>query len=82
MFDADTVPGSDIDIIVRGPGGVLIGNGFNGNSTEEVNIANPAPGTYTVEVAGFLVATASPFKLHSWVLGGTLTNDVAASRQP
>ena len=77
LFDADVVPGSDIDIIVRNPGGAVVGTGFSGSSQEEVNLANPAPGTYTVEVSGFSVpAGTSPFKLNSFVLGSTSANNM------
>ncbi len=78
LFDADVKPGSDIDIIVRDPGGATVGTGFNGNSQEEVSLVNPAAGTYTVEVAGFNVNGTSPFKLHSWVLGTASAGNVQA----
>ena len=76
LFDADVKPGSDIDIIVRDPGGVIIGTGAGGTSQEEVNLVSPAAGTYTVEVAGFSVNGTSPFKLHSWVLGTASAGNV------
>ncbi|MEO8278478.1 MAG: PPC domain-containing protein, partial [Ideonella sp.] len=69
-------PGSDIDIIVRDPGGAIVGTSESGTSQEEVNLDSPAAGTYTVEVAGFNVNGTTPFKLHSWVLGTASANNV------
>jgi hypothetical protein len=48
---------------------VLVGASGSGTSQEEVNLVNPAAGTYTVYVHGFAVVGTTNFKLHSWVLG-------------
>lgn len=80
LFAKDVTVGSDIDIVVRNPGGAVVGTGFNGaGADEEVNLVNPAAGTYTVEVQGFFVAApgTTPFKVHSWVLGNTAANNFA-----
>ncbi len=69
LFDADVTPGSDINLVVRHPGGAVVGTGEGTTSQEQVNLVNPTAGTYTVEVRGVGVPGSSPFKLHSWVLG-------------
>ncbi len=67
MFDADVNAGSDIDLCVfKGTG--LVGSSGSGTSAEEVNLLNPAAGTYTVVVQGWGVAGSTPYKLHTWVL--------------
>jgi subtilisin family serine protease len=68
LFDADVNPGSDIDLCVF-LGTTLVGGSGSGTSAEEVNLLNPAAGTYTVVVQGWGVVVSSPFKLHAWVLG-------------
>jgi subtilisin family serine protease len=72
LFDADVAPGSDVDLYVYNAAGARVGASGNGGSDEEVNLVNPAAGTYTVYMHGWgLPSGTSPFKLHSWVLGGT-----------
>jgi len=68
LFDADVNPGSDIDLCVFS-GTTLVGSSGSGTSAEEVNLLNPAAGNYTVVVHGWGVVGASPFKLHTWLLG-------------
>lgn len=58
---------NDLDLVVTGPGGTFSGNVFSGgesasggsadrlNTLEQVLIASPAPGSYTVTVASFNV---------------------------
>ncbi len=64
---------NDLDLVVEGPSGTYLGNVFNTatgfsttggtrdakNSTEQVHIANPAAGTWTVRVRGTNVATGT-----------------------
>ena len=50
-------------------GGTLVGSSGSGTSAEEVNLLNPAAGTYTVVVQGWGVVGSTPFKLHTWLLG-------------
>jgi len=70
LFDADVAPGSDIDLYVFGPAGAFVAGSGNGGSNEEVNVLNPAPGTYYVFMHGWGLPTGtSPFKLHAWALG-------------
>ena len=82
LFDADVNPGSDIDLCVFS-GATLVGSSGSGTSAEEVNLLNPAAGTYTVVVHGWGVVGSSPFKLHTWLLGsadaGNMTVTAPAS---
>ncbi len=70
LFDADVNAGSDIDMCVFS-GSTLVGTSGSGTSAEEVNLLNPAAGTYTVVVQGWGVVGSSPFKLHTWLLDST-----------
>jgi hypothetical protein len=69
LFDADVNPGTDIDLCVADAAGTIVGASGSGTSAEEVNLTNPAPGTYTVVVQGWGVVGSSPFRLHTWLLG-------------
>ena len=71
LFDSDVSQASDLDLEVY-LGTTLVGGSGSGTSTEEVNLLNPAPGTYTVRVIGYAVpAGGANFKLSNWVLGST-----------
>jgi hypothetical protein len=79
LFDATTTPGSDLDLEVR-LNGTLVGASGGGTAEEEVNLVNPAAGTYEVRVIGF--ATPSPsstFTLFSWVLGSAAAGNMTVS---
>ena len=78
LFDADVNPGSDIDLCVF-LGTTLVGGSGSGTSAEEVNLLNPAAGTYTVVVQGWGVVGSSPFKLHAWVLGTTAAGNMTVT---
>jgi len=79
LFDADVVPGSDIDLYVY-RGATAVGGSGNGGSDEEVNVVNPVAGTYTVYLHGWgLPAGTSPFKLHTWVLGSTAAGNMTVT---
>jgi hypothetical protein len=78
LFDADVNPGTDIDLCVF-LGTTLVGSSGSGTSAEEVNLLNPAVGTYTVVVQGWGVVGTSPFKLHTWLLGSTAAGNMAVS---
>jgi hypothetical protein len=76
LFDANVSPGSDVDLYVY-RGATLVGSSFGSTSAEEVNLLNPAAGTYTVWVHGY--ATASPssaFTLFTWALGSTAAGNM------
>ena len=77
-FDADVNPGSDIDMCVF-LGTTLVGSSAGGTSAEEVNLVNPAAGTYTVVVHGWGVVGSSPFKLHTWLLRNTAAGNMTVS---
>jgi subtilisin family serine protease len=51
--------GSDLDLNVYDAAGKLVGQSADGDAEESVSIANPAAGTYTVEVVGFEVPSGS-----------------------
>ena len=62
------------------PGGNLVGASGSGTSAEEVDLVNPAAGTYTVYVHGF--ATDGPdanYTLFSWALGSADEGNMAVS---
>src|SRR5215216_5626796 len=50
LFDANVSPASDIDLYVYNSAGTLVGLSGSGTSNEEVNLLDPAAGTYTVWV--------------------------------
>ena len=80
LFDADTTPGSDLDLLVYGPTNALVGSSGSATSAEEVNLLNPAAGTYTVVVDGY--ATASPsstFTLFAWTLDATAAGNMTVT---
>jgi subtilisin family serine protease len=71
LFDANVTPASDLDLAVLDPAGNLVATSGGGTAEEEVNLVNPAAGTYTVVVEGFSVpgASGANFTLFSWALG-------------
>lgn len=80
LFDANTTPGSDLDLVVYGPTNAVVGSSGGGTSAEEVNLRNPAAGVYTVLVDGY--ATANPssnFTLFTWVLDATAAGNMTVS---
>jgi subtilisin family serine protease len=80
LFDADVAPGSDVDLYVFGPTGAFVAGSGNGGSDEEVNVLNPAPGTYYVFMHGWGLPTGtSPFKLHAWALGSTAAGNMTVT---
>lgn len=79
LFDADVAPGSDIDLCVFNPSGTLVGISTTGTSAEQVNLLNPAAGTYSVVVHGWGVPGSSPYKLHTWLLGSTAAGNMAVT---
>ena len=60
-------------------GGTLVGSSGSGTSAEEVNLLNPAAGTYTVVVQGWGVADSTPFKLHTWLLGSAAAGNMTVT---
>jgi len=84
LFDDYTDGEDDLDLYVYS-GATLVGASGGGTSAEEVNLSNPAPGTYTVYVHGW--QTDGPdanFTLFHWLLSGdegnvTVTAPTAAT---
>jgi len=79
LFDADVNAGADIDLCVFNSGGAQVGGSGSGTSAEEVNLVNPAAGTYKVVVQGWGVVGSSPFKLHTWLLGSTAAGNMTVT---
>ena len=50
---------ADLDLTVKNAAGTVVGTSADGDSEESVSIANPAAGTYTVEVVGYSVPSGS-----------------------
>jgi hypothetical protein len=79
LFDADVTPGADIDLCVANSAGTIVGSSGSGTSAEQVNLLNPAAGTYTVVVQGWGVVGSSPFKLYTWLLDSTDAGNMTVS---
>jgi len=79
LFDADVNEGADIDLCVANSAGTIVGSSGSGTSAEQVNLLNPAAGTYTVVVQGWGVVGSSPFKLHTWLLDSTAAGNMTVS---
>jgi subtilisin family serine protease len=80
LFDAFTDGNDDIDLYVFNSAGALVGSSGSGTSAEEVNLVNPAPGTYTVVVHGW--QTDGPdanYTLFSWTLSAASAGNMAIS---
>jgi hypothetical protein len=76
MYDEDNDASNDMDMQVfflddpAGP--VFVGESGSPTSEEEVNVVNPAPGTYAVLVIDFLTAPGpTPFVMFHYQLKGT-----------
>ena len=72
LFDDFTDGSDDLDLCVFSSAGQLVGSSGTGTSAEEVNLVNPAAGTYTAVVHGF--GTDGPdanYTFFNWVLGTT-----------
>ncbi|MEO6746031.1 MAG: hypothetical protein ABIS28_13605, partial [Caldimonas sp.] len=78
LFDADVSPGSDLDMCVYN-GATQVGGSGSGTSAEQVDLLNPAAATYTVVVQGWGVVGSSPFKLHTWLVGGTSAGNMTVT---
>ncbi len=78
LFDANVTPGgSDLDMVVLGPTGTVVGSSGGPTTAEEVNVINPAAGVYTVLVQGFAISTGTAdFTLFSWSLGSAAAGNM------
>ncbi|MDB5857138.1 MAG: peptidase and in kexin sedolisin [Ramlibacter sp.] len=80
LFDSDVSQASDLDLEVYNSAGALVGSSGGSTASEEVNLRNPAAGTYTVRVLGFAVPTGSAnFNLYSWTLGSTSAGNMTVT---
>ncbi|MGC9538087.1 S8 family serine peptidase [Streptomyces sp. UG1] len=50
---------ADLDLVVYDAAGTEVGSSADGDSEEAVKVANPAAGTYTIEVIGYAVPAGS-----------------------
>ena len=78
LFDAYATPGSDLDLYVYLNGNFV---GYSGSYTtsEEVDLPNPIPGLYTVEIMGYTTSDPSNFSLFAWILDSTAVGNMAVS---
>jgi hypothetical protein len=80
LFDANVSKPSDLDLEVRDANGNLVGSSGSGTSAEEVNLVNPAAGTYSVRVVGFATGdSATTFTLFNWSLGSTSAGNMTVA---
>jgi hypothetical protein len=80
LFDEFTDGNDDIDLCVFNAGGTLVGTSTSGTSAEEVNLVNPAAGTYTAVVHGW--GTDGPdanYTFFNWVLGGASAGNMTVT---
>jgi hypothetical protein len=57
----------------------LVGSSGGGTAAEEVNLVNPAAGTYKVWVHGFATSNPSTFTLFTWALGSTAAGNMSVT---
>lgn len=83
LFDDSVTPaGADLDLIVL-KGASVVGSSGGGTTEEEVNLANPAAGSYTAVVDGFAVPGGSgTFKLFVWTVGSADAGNMTATPSP
>lgn len=63
---------ADLDIFVFNPGGQLVASSTNGGTDEQIDIANPADGTWTVFVHGWQAPGGdSDYDMYSWAISAT-----------
>ena len=80
LFDTEVSQASDLDMEVYNSAGTLVGSSGGATAAEEVNLPNPAAGTYTVRVVGFAIPVGSAnFKLFSWALGSAAAGNMAVT---
>ena len=81
LFDSEVSQASDLDMEVY-LNGTLVGSSGGPTTAEQVNLVNPAAGTYTVRVVGYAVPNgAATFTLSRWLLGTTSAGNMTVSAQ-
>lgn len=82
LFDKEVNQAADLDLQVY-LNGTLVGSSGGPTAAEEVNLRDPAPGTYTVRVIGYATTGTASFNFFHWVLGtasaGNMTVGAPAS---
>lgn len=64
----------DLDMLVLGPNGAVVGSSGNATANESVSLALPAAGTYRVCVVGYAPNNgSSTYTLSSWLVGNDLS---------
>jgi hypothetical protein len=79
LFNANVSPASDLDLYIFDPAGQQIGSSSGTTSQEEVNLLNPAAGTYYALVLGYATADPSTFTLFTWALGSADAGNMVVS---
>jgi hypothetical protein len=82
LFDANSTPGSDLDLEVYNSAFALIGSSGGSTAAEEVSFRNLAAGTYYVLVVGYAApapATSADYTLFTWLLDSTDAGNMAVA---
>jgi hypothetical protein len=78
-----TEANADLDVFVFNPAGQLVATSALAGTDEEVSIANPADGTWTVFVHGWQAPGGdSDYTMYSWVLSATPGGNLAIDSAP
>ena len=79
LFDANVAPASDLDLVIYNSSFAVVGSSGGPTSAEEVNLTNPAAGTYYILVDGYATANPSTFTAFAWALGSTDAGNMTVS---
>jgi hypothetical protein len=78
-----TEANADLDVYVFNPGGQLAASSTLPGTDEEVSIANPANGTWTVFVHGWQAPGGdSDYTMYSWIISGTPGGNLTIDSAP
>lgn len=77
LFNSETNnPANDLDLVVKGPSGAVVGSSGGPSTDEEVNLVKPAAGTYTLEVNGFATnGTTATYTAFVWAVQNASTGN-------
>jgi subtilisin family serine protease len=80
IFDDEVEGSEDLDLFVYNSSGIEVGLSAGGTATEEVNLANPVAGNYTVYVHGYSVpGPDATFTLFSWAVDNASAGNTTIS---
>lgn len=82
LFTANTdSPNNDLDLYVYDAAGKQVGTSGSGTSDEEVNLVNPAAGTYKVHVHGWGTdgGDGANYTLFTWAVGSTAAGNMTVN---